>query len=330
MSTSILSARHFFVVNPVCFYNRMEMDAIITEIHDFFSSMKNPAVSAVAEYDIHVSRFPRDAIWAIQSFANAAPPWVPLRVYAVGGRGTLFDCLNGIVELTNVELGIMPYGKETNFYPVFGVKNKNVFSLLEMQISASSVYMDVLHCGSNYALSHCTIGLEAFANDKRARKGSAFLDRCMSVFFHALNINSMHLTGIVHPELLRQNYRIWVDDEYLNGKYAFINISNGPCYTRNKHDVILEADPTDGWLDMLVCNEVSVLKSYNVFNKYINGNHAKYPHLITCRRAKKIFLSSANPFMFDLDGEIFYDKHISIEVKPKKVRIISPSQIYQE
>jgi diacylglycerol kinase family enzyme len=327
MKTSIFSARHLFVVNPVCFSNRLKMEALITEIHHFFNNLENSPTWKSPEYAIHISRFPRDAIWAIQKFANAVPSEAPLRVYAVGGTGTIFDCLNGIIDLSNVELGIIPYKKETDFYSISKVENKGVLNLLEVQTQAPSVPVDVLYCGSNYALSHCLVGMEALsnANTKRIREGSAFLDRCISVFFNTLNVNSMRYIGITYPELLRQNYHMWVDDKNMSGRYAFINIFNGPYY---KHASV-EKDPADGWLDVVACGEMSALKSLSVINKFVNGDHAKHPDLFTCHRAKKIFLSSSQPLILDLDGEIFYDKYISVEIMPKKVRIIVPTQAHQ-
>jgi diacylglycerol kinase family enzyme len=321
------SSRHFFVVNPVCFNNHLEMEVVIKEIHLFFNSLKSSVSLQLPEYSIHISRFPRDAIGAIQRFANAVSSEIPLRVYAVGGRGTLFDCLNGVVELENVELGIIPYKKGIDSYCVFGIKNKGIFDSLEIQTHASSTLMDVLYCGSNYALCRCFVGLKALDNARNMKKKS----RWVSAIFSAFNIDSIHLTSIIHPELLRQNYRIWVDVEDLSGRYAFINISNGPSYERNNKQAIHEADPADGWLNVLACSEINMLESYSALNKYLNGGgHIKYPQMFTYRQAKKVFLSSTHPLILDLDGEVFYDKYISVEIIPQRVRVIAPSQMCQE
>jgi len=325
MSSSILSARHFFVVNPVSFDSRQKMEAVIAGVHHFFNEIGD--AGGLPDYAVHVSRFPRDAICAIQRFAGLVPPGSPLRVYAVGGGGILFDCLNGVVGLRNVELGVMPYGKDSGFYCVFGEENRDVFNSLKVQTLAPSMPMDALYCGSNYALNHCLIGLEALSNAgaKRIREGASFLDRFISAFPHALRVGSVYFAGVLNSEVLRQNYRIWVDDENLSGSYAFINITNSPCYGGKKY-AIPEADPTDGWLDVLMSGDMSVLDMFRVFNQYMSGHYAESPHPFTYRRAKKIFLTSSHPLILDLDGEIFYDKYISVEIKPGAVRIIVPTQ----
>jgi len=331
MSISVSPARHFFVVNPVCFDNRQKMESMIAEIHHFFNELNNSSHSRSSEYAVHISRFPRDAISAIQRFANAVPGTVPLRVYAVGGDGVLFDCLNGAVGLPNVELGIIPYGKGNNFYHVFGEDSKDVFTSLKAQIGAPSVPMDALYCGSNYALNHCLIGLEAFcrSNIKRIREGRTLMDKYISTFAGLLGTNCLYLASILNPDILKQSYRIWMDDENLNGTHTFINIVNSPCYSGNRKYAIHEADPSDGWLDVLISTEMNLRNFNKILNKYTKGCHAKYPNLFEYRRVKKVFLTSNNPLIFNLDGEIFYDKYISVEIKPKIIRIIDPTQMSQ-
>ncbi|MCL1861598.1 MAG: hypothetical protein FWG52_08735 [Proteobacteria bacterium] len=332
MPVSIYQARHFFIISPLCFGSHLKMEAMITGIHRFFNDFNNSLEQVVPDYAVHVSRFPRDAICAIQQFASAVPSGIPLRVYAVGGSGLLFDCLNGVVGLPNVELGIIPCGEWIDFYRVFGEANKEIFNSLEAQTCAPSTPMDALYCGSNYALSHCLIGLEALfrRNTKSMRERRTLVDRCMLTFSKLFNVSSLCLMGAFDSEILRQNYRIWVDDENLSGEHAFITIANSPYYARNKKNIILEADPADGCLDVLLSNGINVSESYDVLSKYVNSHHEKYPHLFTCRRAKKVFLTSSSPLILDLDGEVFYDKYISIEIKPGVVRIIDPTQIRQE
>jgi diacylglycerol kinase family enzyme len=58
---------------------------------------------------------------------------------------------------------------------------------------------------------------------------------------------------------------------------------------------------------------------------YMRGKHAAHPDLFSHQRAKKVFVISDSPLMLDLDGEVFYDKYITVEIKPGVVRIIAPS-----
>lgn len=324
MATTPTPVRHFFVVNPVSFRDRREMNEVVSRIHCFFMRPDKTSPDS-PEYAVHVSRFPRDAIGAIRRFASAVPPGTQLRVYAVGGDGILFDCLNGIVDLPNVELGTMPYGMESNFYRVFGQREKEKFLSLRAQTSAPSVPMDTLYCGSNHALSYCLIGLDSLVNAsaKKLKSRYKFLQHWMPSLSQAANIYYAYLRTFMSRTIPRQNYQIWVDNEDWSGSQAAINIANSPWYVGNR-SVVPEAVPSDGWMDVLCSGDVGMLTMFRVMLHYMRGRHANYPELFSYRRAKKVFVTSDRPLMLDLDGEVFYDKYITVEMKPAAVRIIAP------
>ena len=332
-SVSLPSGRHFFVVNPACFDSRQKMEAVIAEIHRFFNGLTSPALKTTPDFAVHVSRFPRDAIGAIRRFANAVPSGVPLRVYAVGGDGILFDCLNGVMGLPNVELGIMPYGKENDFYYVFREKNRNVFNSLERQIHAPSVPMDVLHCGSSYALSRCLIGLEPFTNPSiKAIRRYIFMDRLMPNFSRILSVNFMCLVGAMNFSTIKQHYNVWVDDVNLSGLHILIHIMNSPWYNGNIYHP--NTSPTDGYFDVVATGDLSLLEMVKATNNYVKALRkaeasedcmsADHERVLIHHRAKKALISSTSPLVFNLDGEIFYDKYLTVEIKPAAVRIIVP------
>ncbi|MDR3213752.1 MAG: hypothetical protein LBT71_07555 [Azoarcus sp.] len=317
--------RHFFVVNPVSFYGKREMNEVVGGIHRFFEKPDEKPGGA-PQYAVHVSRFPRDAVSAIRRFAAAVPHGVPLRVYAVGGDGILFDCLNGIVGLPNAELGTIPCGPRNNFYRVFGQRDQKIFHSLQAQTSAPSVPMDVLYCGSNYALSYCLIGLESVANvgARMRRNRRDFLHRHLPGFFHSLDFCSGFAGTLLNRVNFKQNYRMWVDNEDLSGKHIAINIANSPWFATGR-TVVPEAVPSDGWLDVLCSGDASMLTACRMMFYYMRGKHADYPDLFLYRRAKKVFVTSDSPLVLNLDGEVFYDKYITVETKPGAVRIIAPA-----
>jgi len=336
-SSSISSVRHFFVVNPVCFDSRQKMETVVAGIHRFFDGLGNSLPGVLPGHAVHVSRFPRDAIGAIRRFASAVPSGAPLRVYAVGGDGILFDCLNGVVGLPNVELGIMPYGRHNDFYRVFGEKNRSIFNSLRMQLSAPSVPVDVICCSGNYALSHCHLGLEplASANIRKMRE-YFFIKWLVPAAFPNLYVNYICLVGAARYSAARQNYHLWVDGEDLSGIHLLIHILNSSWYGGNLY--FPDADPTDGCLDVVMSGDMGVLRLFKKANKvlralnefkagdkYITGYYEKYPDLIAYRRAKTVLLTSEEPLMFNLDGELFYDKNVTVEIKPGAVRVIVPN-----
>ena len=334
---SIPSARIFFVVNPVSFDNRQKMEAVIAGIHHFFNGAGTP-LKTTTDFAVHVSRFPRDAIGAIRRFADAAPYGAPLRVYAVGGDGILFDCLNGVMGLPNVELGIMPNGTGSSFYRFFGEKNRDAFNSLEAQVNASSVLVDVVRCGSNYALGYCLVGLEPLTDSgTRMIRENAFMNQFIPTFSRSLFINAMFLIGLINFDSFKQNYCLYVDNEDLSGVHFLIHVMNSPWYDSNVY--FPEFDPTDGYLDVVASGDMSILKIFKTVNKYLSAmkkfnainkyeagikDYTQYKNMVIHRRAKKVSIASEKPLTFNLDGELFYDKNLTIEIKPAAVRIIAP------
>jgi len=327
-------ARHFFVVNPVCFDNRQKMEVVIAEVHRFFNESDNSLLVAPQGYAVHVSRFPRDAIGAIRRFADAAPSGAPLRVYAVGGNGTLFDCLNGVIGLPNAELGVIPYGNQNDFCRALGKKSWRTFNSLEMQIRAPSVPVDVMYCGSNYALSHCLIGMEPIAAASiRKIEEHTFLKRFRRILSPSMFLNYMCLIGVMNLSIIRQDYRLWVDGEDLSGVHLVIHILNSPRFGDSRYYPFI--DPTDGYLDVLASGDIGVLKMFKVANKILKtlskfklgDDGEKYSGLVTYRRAKNISVASESSLILNLDGELFYDKLIAVEIKPAAVRIIAPNLV---
>jgi diacylglycerol kinase family enzyme len=320
--------RHFFVVNPLCFQNRLKMEIFISKIHQYFAAEEASGVKA--DYAIHISRFPRDAIYSIHKFAKAAADGIPLRVYSIGGKGILFDCLNGVIELPNTELGIIPYSEDETFYQICGTQKKEIFYSIKAQTTSPSIPVDVMYCGSNYVLNYCLIGAEAlasYANQKLLKRFSML--RAFKSSTKRIIDNCKFLDMLANSHLLTQNYRMWVDDVNWSGTHAFINIAN-TTYFENSLSPVVEAVVDDGWMDVLTGEGGNVLKLYKIFKKYISGQHAMYPKFFTYKRAKKIFITSNTPLILNIDGEIFYDKYINIEIKPKMLRIITPIEINKE
>jgi len=335
-STLASPARHFFVVNPVCFESRQKMETVIARVHRFFNKSDNSLQITTPDYAVHVSRFPRDAIGAVRRFAHVVPTGAPLRVYAVGGNGTLFDCLNGVIGLPNVELGVIPYGNQNDFCRAFGKKNWRIFNSLEIQIHASSVPVDVMYCGSNYALSHCLIGMEPVAAASIEKiEAHTFLKRFRRILSPAMFLNYMCFIGAMNLSIIRQDYRLWVDDENLSGVHNLIHILNSPRFGDSEYYPFI--DPADGYLDVLASGDMSVLKTFKVANKILkilkelkldeNGYQEKFSGLATYRRAKNISVATEGSLILNLDGELFYDKLVAVEIKPAAVRIIAPNLV---
>jgi diacylglycerol kinase family enzyme len=307
---------HLFIINPRSFRFAGGTDGIAAEIHSYFRN------HAQEEYHIHISRYPRDAIGVVRKFAAASED-TAIRVYAVGGNGILFDCLNGIVGIANAELATIPYGNTNDFTRSFGEDKLPFFRDIAKQVSAGTIKTDIIYCGSNYALNFCTVGVESASIMRTMRLTRVFdgvirFSRRIVPFMFILG----GIAAVWDKKVREQQYSVTFDGERADGTYSSINIANGPCYGGDK-SAVTGAMPNDGVLDALLLESVGVLKVLKILPRYLRGGYYKYPELFHYRRVRRVEISSETPILVNLDGEVFFDTSITVEVMPQAVNIVA-------
>ncbi len=303
--------KFLFIINPISFRTRGEQESFTSEVENYFKD-KN------STYLIHVSRFPRDAIGVIRKYVKSSNETV--RVFAVGGDGILFDCLNGVIGLPNAELGAIPYGAANDFVRAFGENKLDIFRDITMQAEAGTVLTDAISCGSNYAINFCTVGWEstAITNSIKLRK-KIKSRRLITLIYRISGVFSAGDKTITH-----QYYDLLIDGVNYSGRYGTINISNGPCYG-NKSVAVPLAMPNDREIDIMLFKSTYALRALLIMMDYLNGKYYKYPKDFTYLRGKKIEIRSESPLLIDLDGETFYDTNINIEVVPEAIKFVAPN-----
>jgi diacylglycerol kinase family enzyme len=312
------------MVNPVSFRSGADMDAFISRLKIQFETVIR------ADYDIRISQFPRQAIRTVRRYIAQAGPGERVRVYAVGGDGILFDCLNGIVGLSNAELAPVPYGRTNDFVRAFGEGLENTFRNIPLLAAAPALPTDILHCGSNYALNLCTVGLESAAIFRAVaiQKGLRTWPRFFRDSRWAYNM-VYYLGGVMvmfDKKLLNQEYDISIDGEDLSGAYASVNIANGPCYGGDKSAVVT-AVPDDGLMDVLMFRGSSTLRGLTRILPYTKGHYDRFPADFSLKRGRIISIRSRDPLMIDLDGEAFLDTNITVELIKGAVNIAAPDNL---
>jgi diacylglycerol kinase family enzyme len=319
METAVIR-EHLFIVNPKSFFPQQELSRIRLQIEDYFK--KNPG-----EYNIHISRYPRDAVGVIRKRIRQMDRDRILRVYALGGDGIIFDCLNGIMGTPNIELALMPYGSGSDFIRSFGDEYYKDFRSIELQVTSPAILTDVIHCGNNCALNFCAVGMEAASVIKtlslnRRFENARFRFPILNGFFYILG----GMSAAFDRNIIGQWYEIDADGEDVSGTYNIINIANGPCYGSGK-SAVTTAVPDDGVLDMIVVKKVGAFQSVRLISDYLKGGYYKYPLLCSLKRVKKVSIRSESPLLVNLDGEAFFDSELTIEIIPKAVKIVAVNNL---
>jgi diacylglycerol kinase (ATP) len=315
---------HLFILNPKSFWNMWKQTQVLNRIQSFFSTIENK------DYAIHISRFPRDAAGFIPVFARTLPKETVLRVYAIGGDGILFDCLNGVMGLENAELASIPYGHTNNFILGFGRNEDVFFKRLALQYNAPTVLMDIIRCGNIYALSHCVIGMEAeiVRSCERIRekmqKGnslSQWLARKLHILLYYLSVFSV----IKDNNLMLQQYELDIDGEKLSGVYLGLHIYNSPFINGNLRPVI-KTLPNDGTLDMIIPRGQGRRQIFRMLPLFLSGKEKTLSRHFICKQPRKISVNSDKILRINLDGIVFFETGIELELLPSALRFVDATR----
>jgi len=305
--------KHLVVVNPKSFMKESAMFSVVRDITAYFKSIND------AEYLIYTSRYPRDAIEVVNEYICGTKDTV--RVYSVGGDGILYDCLNGLVGVSNAELAVIPYGTSNDFVRAFGEGKQEIFRDIAKQASAPSIPTDVIKIGGRYALNFCCVGFEAAVVIK-------YYDICKNYpLFLQMFGKHLYMAGIplalFDKNITRQKYEVLIDGEKYDGVYLGINIANGPCYGGNKTPFPM-AHPADGQMEVMLHNCKITPYFFVILNNFIKGKYYKHPKVLQHMHAKEVIIRSNAPIYVNVDGEAYYDSKIEAKIIPAAVNIAAP------
>jgi YegS/Rv2252/BmrU family lipid kinase len=312
--------RHIFIINPCSFRTQAALDAVIFEIGQCFKNRNE------TDYFIHISRFPRDAVGKIHELAAKDEK---VRVYAIGGDGILFDCINGIAVFPSAELVPVPYGKTNDYVRAFGEGKNELFRNINGLVNEEiTIPTDLMYYGNNYAINDCTIGIESTAIIRMytlKKKYRKYIDKYP--FVYSFLFFASGFISLFDQKLLYQHYDIMIDGEDYSGHYSTINIANGPCYGGNMC-AAPTAVPDDGYLDVQLYKSQGTLALTRSIQSYLYGKRPLKN--IVFKRAKKISIRSGKSLLIQLDGEILIDTNITLEVVPKAIKMVAPEGIRYE
>jgi diacylglycerol kinase family enzyme len=309
--------RHLFIVNPKARLLKGRTEDIVREIRIFFGNY--PQI----KYSLHVTRWKRDAVGFTRRYVSGAEEIV--RVYAVGGMGTLFEVINGVIGMPNVQIASWPFGLDNSFLYYFGADRMELFRSLRNLVFSRVAAFDLIRCGNNYGICSGFMGLEARA----ALDGDRLID---SVNFtipwsvRALHPGGFYMAAAIYHGLKKdraQSYHVMIDGMPVHGIYTSILVANQPYYSKKMRPA-MEAEPDDGILDIYLTRPVPRIKFFRIAADYAQGRYYKWPNSISHFRGKGISVSSDQMMTICIDGEIFFDASIEYEAIPRAVDFVCP------
>lgn len=294
------------------------MLALLTEIHEYFAEHGG-------NYSIFRSLYPRNAIYIIQNYVKAVPEDVQVRVYAVGGDGILYDCINGVAGLRNCEIAAMPFGNTNDFVLAFGNGHDDLFRSVKKQVEAETVPTDVIKLDGQYAINFIAAGIEAecvfyLENLRRWLEGNLRLPS----FIYPLMFMLGALVALFRRDVRDQYYQVELDDgRIVSGRGLGLNIGNGPVHGGNKASQLI-AMPNDGELNLIFLKNNGIIGGLIRADGYTRGAAYKgSPHYITTK-LRTAHIWSNRHLIINMDGESYIAREAFVEILPNFVNVVAP------
>lgn len=295
---------HLFVINPAA-GKHMNTKELTREIRQLMADRG-------ASWEIALTKGPGDAETLSRACAERHPEG--LRVYSLGGDGTLNEIVNGVAGLEHTAVGCCPLGSGNDFVKLF-TRGRERFRDLAALVEAPARQMDLIECNGRYSINICSVGFDARIGLGMVRYKQWPLVTGKGAYLISLVVNTIR--GIHRP------YELELDGERMQGDYTLLCACNGRWYG-GSFNPAPDAAPDDGLLDFILVKGVGRLTVAGLVMKYAKGRSKDYPELIRVTRGKRLTVKCDRVSMVNIDGERLDADSLSFAVSAKKIRVLVP------
>jgi len=233
-------------------------------------------------------------------------------ILAVGGDGTLFEIINGLLKNRQdikIPVGQIPVGTGNSFIKDLGISNleDSIKAIISRQTRAVDLGEFSYSQGKYFFINLLGTGFVsnvAYRARKYKKLGS------LSYIFGVLE----ELTVLKSTKI-----EINIDGTLIKREAVFTEICNSR-YTGGDMLMAPDAKIDDGYLDIIVLKKVSRLKILSLFPLLFKGKHVN-DDVIEVFTGKNISLKSDKKLALTPDGETFGETPIDIKIHPKKIKM---------
>ncbi len=293
--------KNLFVINPVAGKGD-NLTRLTAEIHSLMSGR--------GDYEIYATKGPLDAENKVKTEASSGEE---LRVYACGGDGTFNECVNGAASFENAAVSCFACGSGNDFVRMFG-NDAPLFSSLPALINGSVRNIDIISVAGRYCANIASLGFDARVGTDVHKYTRGFIS---GGFAYIVSLVVNLIKGINKP------LRLKVNGETLDGEFALVCACNGQYYGGGFNPVP-DAEPDDGFIDLLAVSKVSRARFLALVGKYAKGRYAEMTEVIRHFRCREAEFQSPETIPVNVDGECVMTAASSFRIVPGGLRLIVP------
>ena len=294
--------KHLFLLNPKA-GKRDDTAELRSLIEELCGARGLDYRVELTEYRGHAEKLAREA----------AQSGEEVRIYACGGDGTLNEVVNGAAGYPNAAVTMIPRGSGDDFVRIFS--EPSAFSDVGRLMDPDEAVFDVIRVNDRLSPGVCSIGLDArIANDVARYKHLPLVSGSGA---YALSIVANLFKGI------HEHYIIEINGEVFDDRFTLACVCNGQWYGGG-YNPVPESDPSDGLMDVLLIDAVSIATVPKVIGKYKAGRYAELPDLVRHFRCTELRIRADTPAIVDLDGESLISDDVSFRMEPGQLRFFYP------
>lgn len=269
------------------------------------------------DYEIVTTEYAHHATGIARSLAERG---AKCRIFAVGGDGSLFDVVNGVVGYDNVEVGVIPCGSGNDYIKYYG--DKKEFLSSDYIKEGKALPIDLIKFQDKYCVNIASIGMDAYVCQQKERM--KFLSRISGNLAY---IAALFITFIFH---MGGKFRVKIDNnDFIEKDFLFIVAANGRFYG-GSFNPTPDAVVNDGFIDAMLINKVRRHQVFGLIGKYQKGKHINIKSLCSLTHAKRVEVISEKEIPVNLDGELFDSKTAVFEIAEKAVKFLVPSTLFDK
>lgn len=290
--------KHVFIVNPASGKGyAKKLIPVISKI----------CIQENVNYIIESTKYPGHATEIAQSYSLEKD----IRLYAVGGDGTLNEVLNGMIY-SSCSLAVIPAGSGNDFIKTVYSPIK-VDKLIVALINGETKLINIGKINNKHFINISSVGIDAeIAYNAKIFKRNPLIPSKLSYLF------SIFTTLIKYSSY---NIEIHIDNMHIKDKILLVAIGNGRYYGGGMK-VLPNANPFDNDFDVCVVKNMSKLNILKLFPVLIKGNHETLKDYVMFYKGSKIQIYSKENMKINIDGEILENTHVKFEMVIKKVNFV--------
>lgn len=303
-----------FIVNPKSGQGK--------RVDEFVSSVKETIEKMGADARVYMTKAVGDAKTYVHDYCEDNGP---ARFIACGGDGTLNEVLNGAIEFSDSEIGVVPMGTGNDFCRNFSECD---FRNIEKQICSPTQKCDAIKYTTQYrdtkkegyCINMFNIGFDCNVADTVAdMKTKPLVSGSMAYFLSIL-------VTLIKKKC--SDLKIELDGkEVHNGKTLLSSVANG-CYCGGGIKSNSLASVSDGLININIIKNVSRARFITLLPSYMKGTvlqNRMAKGFVVSPKCKKIVITPNNTdIMISVDGEIISAGKTDFEIVHNAFNFVLP------